>query len=292
LFLATTQAPEMAAAVETAAEHAETLDPLSHIFNSDHWQLTHSLSWNLGDLLPLPTIRLGSLEIDLAPSLHVLMLWIVAVLLWLLLRAAARREEAMIPRGRLRNFFEAIVVFLRDEVVYNIMGPAVGRRYMPFLMTLFFFILFNNLLGLVPGMATATGNLNVTGTLAAFTFLMTQAGGVREHGLAGHLRGLVPPGVPILLVPIMIPIEIMGMFTKPFALTVRLFANMIAGHIIILSFFGLIFSLSLKTVYWSVLPWAGAVAISAFEIFVGFLQAFIFVFLSTIFIYQAVHPDH
>ncbi|MBN2170527.1 MAG: F0F1 ATP synthase subunit A [Candidatus Krumholzibacteriota bacterium] len=292
MFLATTHAAETAAAAEAAAEHGETLDPLSHIFNSEYWELTHGLRVNIHDLLPLPTLRLGALEIDLSLSLHVVMLWVAALLLWLLLAAAARREEAHVPRGRLRNFFEAIVVFLRDEVVYNVMGPEVGRRYMPFLMTLFFFILFNNLLGLVPGMAAATGNLNVTGTLAAFTLVMTQGSGIREHGLAGHLRGLVPPGMPILLAPVMLPIEIMGMFTKPFALTVRLFANMIAGHIIILAFFGLIFSLSLKSIYWSVLPWAGAVAISAFEIFVSFLQAFIFVFLSTIFIHQAVHPEH
>jgi F-type H+-transporting ATPase subunit a len=115
---------------------------------------------------------------------------------------------------------------------------------------------------------------------------------MRANGVIGHWRNLVPPGVPIALVPIMIPIEIMGMFTKPFALTVRLFANMIAGHIIILSFFGLIFGLTKTTAYWSILPFAGAVAISAFEIFVAFLQAFIFVFLSTIFIYQGVHPEH
>lgn len=292
MFLATTDASETAAAAEAAAEHAETLDPLSHIFNSEYWEVTHDLRVNLHDLVSLPVLRLGPLTIDFSLSLHVMMLWIAALLLWLLLTVAARREEAHVPRGRLLNFFESIVVFLRDTVVYKVMGPEVGRRYMPFLMTLFFFILFNNLLGLVPGMAAATGNLNVTGTLAVFTLVMTQASGIREHGLAGHLRSLVPPGLPIVLAPVMIPIEIMGMFTKPFALTVRLFANMIAGHIIILAFFGLIFSLSLKSIYWSVLPWAGAVAISAFEIFISFLQAFIFVFLSTIFIHQAVHPEH
>ena len=133
--------------------------------------------------------------------------------------------------------------------------------------------------------------LNVTATLAIFTFMATQVGGMRENGVWGHWKGLVPPGVPWPLIPIMIPIEIMGMFTKPFALTVRLFANMIAGHIIILSFFNLIFAVG-KMPYLAVLPFAGAVAISAFEIFIAFLQAFIFTFLSTIFIYQAVHPDH
>jgi len=304
LFLASTQAAEQGAAghdanaesaahaAEHGAAHAETLDPLGHILNNDHWELTHSLRWNVAEALHIPAFHIGSLQVDLTPSLHVLMLWISALALFLLLRSVSKREEGQVPRGRLRNFFEAIIVYLRDEVVYNIMGPDVGRRYLPYLLTIFFFILFTNLLGLIPSMATATGNVNVTASFAILTFLTSQVGGIRTNGFVTHWRSLVPPGVPWPLIPIMIPIEIMGMFTKPFALTVRLFANMIAGHIIVLSFFGLIFSMSLKTVYWSVLPFAGAVAISAFEIFVGFLQAFIFMFLSTIFIYQAVHPEH
>lgn len=279
---------------EHAVEHGAALDPLSHVINRDYWELTHSLKWNLAERLPLPSFKLGSLTVDLAPSLHVIMLWVAAIVLTLLVSRAARHtdRDGLVPRGRLRNFFEAIIVFLRDEVVYTIMGPKVGRRFLPLLLTFFFFILFANLLGLVPSLATATGNINVTATLALTTFFATQISGMRENGFLGHWKALVPPGVPWPLVPIMIPIEIMGMFTKPFALTVRLFANMIAGHIIILSFFGLIFSLSLKTAYISVLPFAGAVAISAFEIFVAFLQAFIFTFLSTIFIFQAVHPEH
>lgn len=281
-------------AAEHAAEHGAALDPLSHVINRDYWELTHSLKWNLAEHLPLPSFKVGGLTVDLAPSLHVIMLWLAAIVLTLLVSRAARQSDrdGLVPRGRLRNFFEAIIVFLRDEVVYTIMGPKVGRRFLPLLLTFFFFILFANLLGLVPSLATATGNINVTATLALTTFFATQISGMRENGFFGHWKALVPPGVPWPLVPIMIPIEIMGMFTKPFALTVRLFANMIAGHIIILSFFGLIFSLSLKTAYISVLPFAGAVAISAFEIFVAFLQAFIFTFLSTIFIFQAVHPEH
>ena len=277
-----------------AAEHGAVLDPLGHVINRDYWELTHALKWNLAELLPLPSFKIGSLTVDLAPSLHVIMLWLAAIVLTLLVARAARQtdQDGLVPRGRLRNFFEAIIVFLRDEVVYTIMGPKVGRRYLPLLLTFFFFILFTSLLGLVPSLASATGNINVTATLALTTFFATQIGGMRENGFVGHWKALVPPGVPWPLVPIMIPIEIMGMFTKPFALTVRLFANMIAGHIIILSFFGLIFSLSLKTAYISLLPFAGAVAISAFEIFVAFLQAFIFTFLSTIFIFQAVHPEH
>jgi F-type H+-transporting ATPase subunit a len=284
----------LAHAAGQAVEHGATLDALGHVINRDFWELTHSLKWNLAELLPIPPFQIGGLTVDLAPSLHVVMLWITAILLTLLVVRAARQtdRDGLVPRGRLRNFVEALVVFLRDEVVYNIMGPKVGRRYLPLLLTFFFFILFNSLLGLVPSLASSTGNVNVTATLALTTFFATQIGGMRENGFIGHWKALVPPGVPWPLVPIMIPIEIMGMFTKPFALTIRLFANMIAGHIIILSFFGLIFTLSMKTAYISVLPFAGAVAISAFEIFVAFLQAFIFTFLSTIFIFQAVHPEH
>lgn len=280
------------AAGEHAAGHGDKLDPLHHIFNSEYWTLTDSWRWNISESLHIPPIKIGGLNIDLSPSLHVIMLWIAALLVFLVLRAAAKREEENVPRGRLRNFFESIIVFLRDEVVYAIMGPEVGRRYLPFLLTTFFFILFANLLGLIPPMATATGNINVTASLAIITFIATQVGGIRNNGFIAHWRALVPPGVPLPLIPIMIPIEIMGMFTKPFALTVRLFANMIAGHIIILSFFGMIFGMTGVSLILFPLPFAGAVAISAFEIFVGFLQAFIFMFLSTIFIYQAVHPEH
>jgi len=286
-------------AVEHAVEHAGSVDPMSHVVNHDYWELTHSIKIEFHDWiaakLPFLDFHLGGMHIDLTPSLHVIMLWISALALFLILRSISRKDKGMVPMGRLRNFFESIIVFLRDEVVYNIMGDKVGRRFLPYLLTVFFFILFTNLLGLIPSMATATGNINVTATLAIFTFLMTQISGMRENGFLGHWKGLVPPGVPFFLIPIMIPIEIMGMFTKPFALTVRLFANMIAGHIIILSFFNLIFGMShfagaMQPL--AVLPFIGAVAISAFEIFVAFLQAFIFTFLSTIFIYQAVHPDH
>jgi len=282
----------VAAYAEHGTEHVAKLDPMGHILNSEYWELTHSIRVNVSELIPIPSFHIGSLEVNLSPSLHVAMLWLAAILLFLMLRRVARSEENNLPKGRLRNFFEAIIMFVRDEVVYNIMGEKVGRRFLPYLLTVFFFILFINLLGLIPTMASATGNINVTATLAIMTFLVTQGSGMRENGIVTHWRNLVPPGVPIFILPIMIPIEIMGMFTKPFSLTMRLFANMIAGHIIILSFFGLIFGLSLKLAFISILPFAGAVAISAFEIFVGFLQAFIFTFLSTIFIFQAVHPEH
>jgi len=284
---------DAAQATAQGAEHAVSVDPIEHILNHDSWELTHSLKFNFHDWLAakIPLLQHHPFGIDMTPTLHVLMLWIAGLALFLMLRSVANREKAMVPSGRLRNFFEAIVLFLRDEVIYNIMGENVGRRFTPFLLSLFFFILFANLLGLIPTLATPTGNINVTATLAIFTFLATQFSGMRENGFFGHWRSLVPPGVPWPLIPIMLPIEIMGMFTKPFALTIRLFANMIAGHIIILSFFNLIFALSRKP-YLAVLPFAGAVAISAFEIFVAFLQAFIFIFLSTIFINQAVHPEH
>ena len=267
MFLASTQAPghDTHAAAETAqhgvehvAEHAaghgDKLDALGHVLNRDYWELTHNAKWNLAELIPLPTLKLGSVHIDLAPSIHVIMIWLAAILLTLVVSRAARQtdQDGLVPKGRLRNFFEAIIVYMRDEVVYNIMGPKVGRRFMPLLMNFFFFILFLNLIGMIPTMATASGNINVTATLALITFFVTQGAGIKENGFITHWKSLVPPGVPWPLVPIMIPIEIMGMFTKPFALTMRLFANMIAGHIIILSF----------------------------------------TFLSTIFIYQAVHPEH
>jgi F-type H+-transporting ATPase subunit a len=184
---------------------------------------------------------------------------------------------------------EAIVVFLRDEVVLPSMGEA-GTRYLPFLLTVFFFILFCNLLGLVPYAATATGNVTVTAALAIIALAMIQWGGIKEHGLLHHMQNLIPPGIPAWLLPIMIPVEIMGQFTKPFALCIRLFANMTAGHIVILSFLGLIFVFESFLI--SPVSVAFALFISLLELFIAFLQAYIFTMLTALFMGMTIHPEH
>jgi F-type H+-transporting ATPase subunit a len=165
-----------------------------------------------------------------------------------------------------------------------------GKPYLPYLLTVFFFILFCNLLGLVPFGATATGNVSVTAALALMAFIMIQAGGIRKYGLKHHLQNIVPPGIPAWLLPIMIPVEIMGQFTKPFALCIRLFANMIAGHIVILAFLSMIFIL--QSLFVSPVSVFFALFISLLEVFIAFLQAYIFTILTSLFIGMSIHPQH
>ena len=214
-------------------------------------------------------------------------MWVACILLVLLFKLALRRPGP-VPHG-ITNFFEAIVVFLRDEVILPAMGEA-GKRYLPYLLTVFFFILFCNLLGLLPYSATATSNVTVTAALAMMSFCMIQYGGIREHGFIHHLQNLVPPGLPMWLLPIMIPVEIMGQFTKPFALCIRLFANMTAGHIVILSFLGLI--AILKSFVIAPVAVGFALFITLLELFIAFLQAYIFTMLTSLFMGMSIHPEH
>ena len=239
-------------------------------------------------LVPLPVIHVGGVAVDLSITKAVLMMWIAGALALGLFSLIARRlRRADVPRGVFVNLLEALVLFVRNDMVYDVMGKEPGRRFTPYFLSLFFFILFCNLLGLVPFMATATANIAVTGGLALLSFLVIQSSGVREQGLGNYLRNIVPPGMPIFLLPIMIPIEIVGHFIKPFALTIRLFANMTAGHVVILSLFGLIFLF--RAIAVAVPAVAFVLFIDALEFFVAFLQAYIFTFLSALFVGAAVH---
>ena len=252
----------------------------------------HGAEANIGDIilhhvLDAKILSNKILGIDFSITKHVLMMWIAAALVIFVFRYAFR-EQRTVPSG-IANLLEAIIVFLRDEVVLPNMGEE-GRRYLPYLLTVFFFILFCNLLGLIPFAATATGNISVTAALAIMSLIMIQVGGIREYGLKHHLQNLIPPGLPFWLLPIMIPVEIMGQLTKPFALCIRLFANMTAGHIVILSFLSMIFIL--KSLFVSPISVFFALFISLLELFVAFLQAYIFTMLTSLFIGMSIHPQH
>jgi F-type H+-transporting ATPase subunit a len=182
---------------------------------------------------------------------------------------------------------ETLVIYIRDEVAKPNLGPEY-RKYMPYLLTAFFFILTANLLGLVPFGATATSNIAVTAVLAVFTFVITQLSGTRDYWR--HI--FAPPGVPAFVMPILVPIEILGLFTKPFALAIRLFANMTAGHLVILNFIGLIFII--RGLFGDAAGWgtsvpavAMAVFIYGLELLVAFIQAYVFTVLSALFIGMA-----
>jgi len=229
------------------------------------------------------------LGIDITPTKHVIFMWIAAILVLLTFITVARQyKSALIPK-KLANFFEVMIIFVRDEIA----EPTLGKnydRYLPYLLTLFFFVLFGNFLGLIPFSATFTSNIAVTAALAILSFLMIQLGGIRQNGFFGYFKGLVPQGIPLWLLPLMIPVEILGLFTKPFALAIRLFANMIAGHTVILALIGLIFFMG--TLFIAPISIAFAVFIYLLEILVALIQAYIFTMLTSLFIGMAVHQEH
>ncbi|WP_266203434.1 F0F1 ATP synthase subunit A [Pontibacter kalidii] len=215
------------------------------------------------------------------------MLVSVALLLGVFFVIAGRYKNnpKAAPRG-VQSFFEPIIIFIRDEIAKANIGPKY-ERYMPYLLTVFFFIWFNNLLGLMPGGANLTGNIAVTLVLAVLTLLITIFSGNKSYWK--HI--FATPGVPTWLAPIMIPVELIGILTKPFSLMVRLFANITAGHIIILSLFSLIFIFESISV--APLSVAFSIFMMFLELFVALLQAYIFTLLSAMYFGGAVEEhDH
>ncbi len=233
-------------------------------------------------------VHIAGLTVDFSITKHVVFLWLAAFLVLVVSLAAARRNRSSrFPTG-VGNFLEAIVLFIRDEIALPNMGKG-GLRYVPYLLTTFFFILTMNLLGLIPYGATPTGNVNVTAGLAIIAFIMIQMAAVRAQGL-GHYFAHLTGGVHWALWPIMIPIEIIGLFTKPFALCIRLFANMTAGHLVIISLIGMIFFF--RSYLIAPVPTAFAVGINMLELFVALLQAYIFTMLTSLFMGFGIQAGH
>jgi F-type H+-transporting ATPase subunit a len=252
---------------------------------SFRWDCETDLKHVFGDSLVL---HVGSATIDMTPTKHLVMMWLASIVL-LVAFASSIRKKGLVPHG-LYNFLETLVQFVRNEIAIPNIGKADADRFVPYLCTAFFFILFVNLFGLIPWAATATGNIAVTMALALFTFVITQYVAIKAQGVGGFLKHLTG-GVAVWLWPIMVPVEILGLFTKPFALTIRLFANMLAGHIVILSLLGLIFALGTPLVAIGSVPMA--LAIFGLELFVAFVQAYIFTMLSSLFIGAGlVHHGH
>ncbi len=237
--------------------------------------------------IPLDKLQFSVLGIDMSITKPVLFLWLAALIVLLAFTLSFRGGRLM--RNKFAQLLEVYVLFIRNEVVYPNLGEKDGRRLLPFLLTVFFFILACNLLGLIPWGSTATGNVNVTAGLAIVAFIAIQGQGIRKHGVLGHFKGMLPSGLPTFVIPIMIPVEIVGTFAKPFALCIRLFANMVAGHAVIIVLLVLIIQGGFLI---APLPVAGVLFISMLELFVAHLQAFIFTILTTLFISMALHPGH
>jgi len=244
-------------------------------------------------------IHIGGFTLDISPTKHVVFLWIAAALCLVVLIGGARAHGGSRPDESPRGFsngIEAVVLYLRNEVVMPNVGPH-GDKYVPFVLTLFFFILFANLLGMIPYGATATGNISVTAVLALITFVMVEVAGMRTLGKK-YIGTIVfwPHDMPLALkLPmtfIMTPVELFGKFTKPIALAIRLFANMTAGHVMVLALIGMIFTFGASFIGLAVFPFVMVVAIMLLELFVAFLQAFIFALLSAVFIGQIREAAH
>src|SRR3982751_1665059 len=303
-----------------AAEHAA--EGASGAFNAGEVIIGH-VSNGPHPLIHLPPI----FGIDFSVTKHVLMLWIVAAVLFLVVTVTVRkflRQDRPVPTGFM-TVLEIIVEFVRDSIVEPNVGRKWTRTWTPVLLTIGLFIFTANLIGIIPifdvlglanhalhtpeesflaqvvhGGTTATGNFNVTAALATISFfLIIIAGAKAHHGVINHFKNLIPGGVPVFVYPILIPIEIMGMFVRPFALMARLAANMPGGHIALLAIISFVFMFA--ELFGRATAGIGvglilsvplAVGISALEIIVVLVQAYVFTLLTAVFIGMAIHAHH
>ena len=231
------------------------------------------------------------LPLDISITKNVTSLFLSAIILLLIFTSVARAYKKRgngTPKG-LQAFMEPLIVFVKDEIVIPNIGEAKYKQFLPYLLTVFFFIWINNMMGLIPlfpGGANVTGNIAVTFVLAIGTMLVTNFSANKQYW--GHIFAM--PGVPGWLLPLFIVVELVGVIAKPFALMIRLFANILAGHIIVLSLISLIFIF--KTVYIAPVSVAFVLFMDVLEIFVAALQAYIFTMLSALFIGLAVQDHH
>ena len=219
-------------------------------------------------------------------SLHGLMLVFSAFLL-LTAFGLLYRKNAAVPSG-FTNLLESFVAFIRDDVAIAYLGPDDGRKMAPLFCSFFFFILTMNLVGLVPCFAAATSNLGVTLALALVSLFFMIFGAMYRTGIWGFFKGFIPHGIPWWVLVVLLPIEFIGLFIKAGALAIRLFANMLAGHIVLFNLIGLVIVFGYIALPTMVL----ALGIYLLEIFIAFLQAYVFTLLSAIFIGQRYHPEH
>jgi F-type H+-transporting ATPase subunit a len=254
--------------------------------------------WGCHKRLPTWNVHIGGMTIDMGPTKHTVWLLISAIVVAtvLLLVASAHKRhshQSGHPKGMAAGI-EAVIIYLRNEIYIPVLGGHGGEKYVPFCLSLFFFIMVCNGFGMLPYGATPTGNLAVTAALAIITFFMIEIAGMKALG-KGYIGTIIywphdmPLGLKLPLTLIMTPIEIISKFTKPFALTVRLFANMIAGHVIILSLIGLIFLFGWGVAFGAV---PMALFISVLELLVIVVQAFIFSLLAAVFIGQIRAAHH
>ncbi len=258
------------------AEHAAA----EHGAGSTDFIMHHIMAHKV---IELPTVA----GIDLSITNHVIMMFITSALLILAFWWSFRTKK-LVYKG-LANALESMVEYIwRDAILAN-MGKE-ARAYAPYLLTAFFFIMICNLLGLVPYGATATGNIATTAGLAFMTFVVGQYAGIKKFGVVKFYKHLIPSGLPVLMIPIMIPVEIISLMAKHIALAIRLFANMIAGHITILAIMSLIFIFK----NWLIVPFPLVlmVFVDLLELLIALIQAYVFTTLSAVFIGASLSEEH
>ena len=311
--------------VQEAAQHAaEVAEGHAGKFDAGETIIHHVSNSGLDEpLVHLPKI----LGIDFSVTKHVFMLWLVAATLFIVITWAVRRylkQDRLIPSGFM-NALEAVVEFIRDEIVLPNVGKKWVMTWAPLLLTLAFFIFTANVIGLIPifdvlglldhfvlhtpessflkhvmhGGTTATGNFNVTAGLATITFGAIIVAGTKAHGVVKHWMNLVPHGLAWPIYILLIPIEVMGMFVRPFALTMRLAANMTGGHIAVLTLLSFVFiftelfghaAAGVGVGLFVSVPLASLV--SGLEVIVVLVQAYVFTLLTSVFIGMAIHVHH
>ncbi len=256
----------------------ETADRSHHVNQWIMHHVTDSAAWHT-----------PFFQLHLPPwmSNNALMLIIAGLLLIFIFGVLCRYKEGRAPKG-ITNMMEALVLFVRNDICIANLGEKDGRRMAPLFLTFFFFIVTCNLMGLCPLFTTATGNINVTFGLATVTFFFMVFGALYTNGPVKFFKSFAPSGVPWPILFLIVPLEMIGLVIKCAALTIRLFANMLAGHIVVFSLVGLLVAFG----YAALPALAMALAISMMEIFIAFLQAYVFTLLSAMFIGHMYHPAH
>ncbi|MGH9244261.1 MAG: F0F1 ATP synthase subunit A [Acidimicrobiales bacterium] len=251
------------------------------IFGIEFPPISHTVEW--------PDLFGGGL---FAVNKVVLLMWLSALVVFLFFYSAARRQQ-LVPTG-VRNVAEAVVSFIRESIILQTMGPE-GLSWTPFLLTLFSFILICNVWGIVPVIQMpVNARIALPAFLAILVWFLFNVIGIRSQGLLGYFKSMLfPPGVPKALYILVTPIEFVStLFVRPLSLAVRLFANMLAGHLLLISFAVITAALFSSTYIGAVLPGALLVALTGFELLVALLQAFIFTILTAVYIGGAMHPEH
>lgn len=275
---------------EAAAQVVATADTQAAKTDAIKEWVTHHIvdgpSWH--PIPGMPAIDLGAFGL----SIHGAML-IIAALILVVFGCIIAKKVVGAP-SRLTGLFEVLVVFVRDEIAIPAMGEKDGRKMTPLLCNFFFFITMLNFMGLIPIFVTATANFSVTCALSLITFAFMVGGAIIKNGPGGFIKGFVPSGVPVPVLFLITPLEIVGLFIKTFALMVRLFANMLAGHLAIFAMLGLVVlgtSVLVKAAAFAVFV-PMALFIYVLEVLIALLQAYIFTLLSAMFIGMTWHPDH